>query len=212
MGARRSSTRWKIHRRDPDARIRDWRSLKNQICLCLRLNGNGGEPILGKMLRPVMLQIHIGMAQLKKLLEESRRELLDLSTRNRLLSIPVESKSARVIHVRDEKSDVVFRLLVDERKAMGFLPGVERKSKPPPTLATVPIVGDFKEEEEEINLPQPDGEIDEATQEARRRVDTKLQTALTSQQQMAHGVAEVLAGLQEEISSMKSDAEPQEGK
>ena len=88
------------------------------------------------------------MAQLEKLLEESRRELLDLSTRNRLLSTPVESKSARVIHVRDEKSDVVFRLLVDERKAMGFLPGVERKSKPPPTLATVPIVGDFKEEEE----------------------------------------------------------------
>ena len=59
------------------------------------------------------------MAQLEKLLEESRRELLDLSTRNRLLAIPVESKSARVIHVRDEKSDVVFRLLVEERKAMG---------------------------------------------------------------------------------------------
>jgi hypothetical protein len=66
------------------------------------------------------------MAQLEKLLEESRRELLDLSTRNRLLAIPVESKSARVIHVRDEKSDVVSRLLVGERKAMGFLPGIEK--------------------------------------------------------------------------------------
>jgi hypothetical protein len=66
------------------------------------------------------------MAQLEKLLEESRRELLDLSTRNRLLAIPMESKSARVIHVRDEKSDVVFRLLVEERKAMGFLPASKR--------------------------------------------------------------------------------------
>jgi very-short-patch-repair endonuclease len=118
------------------------------------------------------------MAQLEKLLEESRRELLDLSTRNRLLCIPLESKSARVIHVRDEKSDVVFSLLVAERKAMGFLPGVETKSKRPPTGAAVPIVGDL--DEEEIGLPQPDGEIDETTLGERRHVDTKLQTALTS--------------------------------
>ena len=48
------------------------------------------------------------MAQLEKLLEESRRELLDLSTRNRLLSIPLESKSARVIHVRDEDIKFLF--------------------------------------------------------------------------------------------------------
>ena len=118
------------------------------------------------------------MAQLEKLLEESRRELLDLSTRNRLLSIPLESKSARVIHVRDEKSDVVFRLLVPERKAMGFLPGVETKSKPPQTKEAVPIVGGL--EEDEIGLPQPDGEIDETTQGERRHAETKLQTALTS--------------------------------
>jgi very-short-patch-repair endonuclease len=117
------------------------------------------------------------MAQLEKLLEESRRELLDLSTRNRLLSIPVESRSARVIHVGDEKSDVVFRLLVEERKAMGFLPGVERRSKPSSTAA-VPVIDDL--DEAENGLPQPDGEIDEATQGARRHVDTKLQTALTS--------------------------------
>ena len=56
------------------------------------------------------------MPSIEQLLEASRRELLDLSTRNRLLSMPVESKSAKVIHVRDEKSDQVFRLLVGERK------------------------------------------------------------------------------------------------
>src|SRR4029077_14833161 len=96
------------------------------------------------------------MAQLEKLLEESRRELLDLSTRNRLLAIPVESKSARVIHVRDEKSDVVFRLLVEERKAMGFLPGIEKKSESSAAIAAVKIVGGL--DEEEIGLPQPDDE------------------------------------------------------
>src|ERR1700730_15135649 len=108
------------------------------------------------------------MAQPEKLLEESRRELPDLSTRNRLLAIPVESKSARVIHVRDEKSDVVFRLLVEERKAMGFLPGIEMKSESPATRAALQIVGDL--DEEEIGLPQPDDKIDEATQGARRHV------------------------------------------
>ena len=69
------------------------------------------------------------MAQLEKLLEESRCELLDLSTPNRLLAIPVESKSARVIHVRDEKSDVVFRLLVEERKGTRLRIVCERRRR-----------------------------------------------------------------------------------
>jgi hypothetical protein len=90
----------------------------------------------------------------------------------------VESKSARVIHVRDEKSDVVFRLLVEERKAMGFLPGIEKKSESPAAIAAVKIVGGL--DEEEIGLPQPDDEIDEATHGGRRHMDTRLQTALTS--------------------------------
>jgi len=117
------------------------------------------------------------MVSIEKLLEESRRELLDLSTRNRLLSMPVESKSARVIHVRDEKSDEVFRLLVSEKRGMGFLPGVEKKSAPSGHDAAG-TKSDF--DEDEIGLPQPDEETDEAAGEARRHVDTKLQTALTS--------------------------------
>jgi very-short-patch-repair endonuclease len=117
------------------------------------------------------------MASLEKLLEESRRELLDLSTRNRLLAIPVDSKSARVIQICEEKSDVVFRLLVEEQKTMGFLPGVEKKSESSATEAAVLIVADS--DEEEVGLPQPDNEIDEA-HGARRHADTKLQTALTS--------------------------------
>lgn len=117
------------------------------------------------------------MAPIEKLPDESRRELLDLSTRNRLLSIPVESKSAKLIHVRDEKSDAVFRLLVGEHKAMGFLPGIEKKSPPTTGEAAATEGGEF---DDETGLPQPDEELNAETGEARRHLDTKLQTALTS--------------------------------
>ena len=65
---------------------------------------------------------------IQELLDRSRKELLDLSTRNRLLSIPVNSKSARIIQVHDELSAEVFRLLVTEKKALSFLPGKATKS------------------------------------------------------------------------------------
>ena len=115
---------------------------------------------------------------LEQLLEESRRELLDLSTRNRLLSIPVESKSARVVHVLDEKSDHVFRLLVAERKAFAFLPSIGSTAaatvSDAPGAETAPDPG-----EEQVGLPQPEEDTDEKTGEPRRHVDTKLQTSLT---------------------------------
>ena len=64
---------------------------------------------------------------IQELLDRSRKELLDLSTRNRLLSIPVNSKSARIIQVYDELSAEVFRMLVNEKKALSFLPGKQTK-------------------------------------------------------------------------------------
>jgi len=118
-------------------------------------------------------------ASLEQLLNESRRELLDLSARNRLLSMPVESKSARIIHVRDEKSDHVFRLLVTERKSFAFLPGIARRAASPVEAALeAEPPADF--DEEEASLPQPEEDTDEETGEPRRHVDTKLQTSLTS--------------------------------
>jgi very-short-patch-repair endonuclease len=56
-----------------------------------------------------------------QLLDESRRELLDLSGRNRLLSVPIESSSARLIHAVGEESDVLMRLLVTEGRSLSFL-------------------------------------------------------------------------------------------
>ena len=104
----------------------------------------------------------------QELLDRNRRELLDLSTRNRLLSIPVNSKSARIIDIRDELTSEVFRLLVSDKRTMSFLSG--RKRDEP-----------ADENEEEVGLPQPDDEIDVSTGLARRHVDSRLQTALTSE-------------------------------
>ena len=53
-------------------------------------------------------------------LDISRQALLDLSTRNRLLSIPRQSKSAKTIEAVGEQSSEVFRVLVKENKAFGF--------------------------------------------------------------------------------------------
>jgi len=118
------------------------------------------------------------MISLEQLLEEIRRELLDLSTRNRLLSMPIESKSARTVNVRDEKSDHVFRLLVSDKKSFAFIPGIERKSAAPSGDLSTEAAPDFDDEED--SLPQPDEDIDQASGTARRHIDTKLHTSLTS--------------------------------
>jgi len=139
------------------------------------------------------------MVPLEKLLEESRHELLDLTTRNRLLSMPVQSKSVRTIEVKDEKSEAIFHILVTEKKVMTFAPGIERSrvgevaanavtEANSVTGANADHVAPAKahepldEDEDEASLPQPDGDpIDEQTGMARRHVDSRLQTSLTSE-------------------------------
>jgi very-short-patch-repair endonuclease len=109
------------------------------------------------------------MLSIAELLEANRRELLDTSTRNRLLSMPLQSKSARIIHVCDEKSDQIFRILVSEKKTMSFA------SRPG---------GDDDEDidEDPLSLSQPeDGDLDDAGAPAERHIDNKLQTSLVSE-------------------------------
>ena len=84
---------------------------------------------------------------IQELLDRSRKELLDLSTRNRLLSIPVNSKSARIIQVYDELSAEGFRLLVTDKRRLSFIPG--KASKPAATTSGPELLDD-----EEIGLPQ----------------------------------------------------------
>jgi very-short-patch-repair endonuclease len=113
---------------------------------------------------------------IEQLLERSRKELLDLSTRNRLLSIPVGSKSARVVRVVEELSEQVFRLLVTEGKSLSFLP--VRRAKSPGAVANA---GDNASDpdDEEVGLPQPEDEANDETGVPKRHVDCRLQTALS---------------------------------
>ena len=112
------------------------------------------------------------MATVAQHLDHNRRELLDLSTRNRLLSIPVTSKSARLIHIEDERSDQVFRILKVDEKLMSFLPG--RNS----TGGAEEDDGDNGSYSPPMVLPEDEEEGDE-NRVAKRHTDSRLQTALS---------------------------------
>jgi hypothetical protein len=58
-------------------------------------------------------------------LERARRDLLELTTRTRLLDAPRHKDRSRTVEIDDELSDEIFRLLVHERRAMVFDPRVE---------------------------------------------------------------------------------------
>lgn len=103
--------------------------------------------------------------QILQRLASARRNLLDLSARNRLLHTPRSSSRSSRLDIVDELSSEIFRILVRERKKMTFLPGKESESS-----------GDAKESTE------ADGwEYDEDATGAEipaRYVDLKLQTKL----------------------------------
>ncbi len=114
-------------------------------------------------------------ASLRKQLEESRRELLDLSSRNRLIHVPIGSKSARLIQVFDEKAEEVYKRLIAERKDFTFLPGKN-------TAVSAPEPGEAADADAEVllDLPLPDGdEADEATGKLKKHTDSRLQTRLS---------------------------------
>jgi hypothetical protein len=130
------------------------------------------------------------MPSLQQILDETRSELLDLSTRNRLLSMPVETKSARVVHVWDEKSDPVFRLLVGEKKSFSLIPRIDRQPRDPSQNVAVDTETDL--DDDNASLPLPDE--NEESGGIGHRHDTKLQTSLSSD------------GLQKRLLSLYRDA------
>src|SRR5258708_3610081 len=112
------------------------------------------------------------MATVRQHLEHNRKELFDLSSRNRLVSIPKASKSARLSHIIDEKADQIFRILKQEEKSMSFLPG--RKSAD----------GETGEDDGDggyklpMALPE-EGDDEKGNGVAKRHSDSRLQTALS---------------------------------
>src|SRR5262245_56044722 len=111
----------------------------------------------------------IGIDIMKRI-RNDRRELLDLSARNRLINTPRGSSRGRRIDVVDELSEEVFRILVRERKAMSFLPGLGEDDE-----AAAEGAGD-------AHLAQPgdDASGGEGTPDP-RHTDLRLQTRLTSE-------------------------------
>jgi very-short-patch-repair endonuclease len=55
-------------------------------------------------------------------IEKTRRDLLELTARNRLVHTPLEGKRKSWLQIDDERSDHVFDLLVRQGKTMSFLP------------------------------------------------------------------------------------------
>ena len=55
-------------------------------------------------------------------IEKTRRDLLELSARNRLIHTPLETKKPGWIQIVAERSDSLFDILVRQNKAMTFLP------------------------------------------------------------------------------------------
>ena len=103
------------------------------------------------------------------ILETSRRELLDLSTRNRLLNTPRTLTRSGRLEIVDEKSAEVFRRLVVDLKPMSFL--------------AIPDDHSVENPEQSSNLfLQPDEDGTEGNGQAARHRDDKLQTSLTSEQ------------------------------
>jgi very-short-patch-repair endonuclease/DNA polymerase III delta prime subunit len=97
-------------------------------------------------------------------LEKARRDLLDLTARNKLLNTPRSKSRSSRLEIIDELSDEVFRILVTQKKTMTFL--------------SIPDENEDEPDDEAL-LFQPEDD-DDSDGPAERHVDTKLQTSLTS--------------------------------
>jgi very-short-patch-repair endonuclease len=112
------------------------------------------------------------LATIRDLLLKERHALLDLSTRNRLLNVPLRAKNNRVIEIVDEKSVEVFRLLT-EGKALSFVPGLELSEEERSQLDP--------DDDVTGGIPQPDDDSVDERGVAARHADKRLQTRLTSE-------------------------------
>lgn len=117
-------------------------------------------------------------------LERGRTELLDLSTRNRLIHTPRSAK-IKSIEVVDELTAEVFRLLVADGKTLAFAAGRRAPGE---------IVPEDQTSDEISTLAQPDDDPVDERGIAQRHSDTRLQTRLTSE------------GLQKRLLTMHLDA------
>jgi hypothetical protein len=112
------------------------------------------------------------MISIRERLLKERHALLDLSTRNRLLNIPLRTRNNRAVEIVDEKAAETFRLLTSN-KAFSFLPGVQLSEEERAEL----------DPDDDITgaIPQPTDDAPDERGVAARHSDLKLQTRLTSE-------------------------------
>lgn len=110
---------------------------------------------------------------IREALQAQRRVLLDLTYRNRLLSLP-KKPSARSINVHDERSKPVLAMLLD-RKPLSFAP------LSGPAAEEALAEDDVAFNEDDIILPQPEDDAPNADGIAGRHADNRLQTKLKSE-------------------------------
>jgi hypothetical protein len=107
---------------------------------------------------------------------KSRQALLDLSTRNRLLSLP-NGASAKLINIYDELTSEIYRLLVTDGRNMSFLLGRS-------------ALGETKEEsgddESGISLPQLEEDEAKDSGNARAQVFSFARTPSAARFSMAN--------------------------
>ncbi|MHB1559148.1 MAG: DUF4011 domain-containing protein [Isosphaeraceae bacterium] len=124
-------------------------------------------------------------SSLVKRIQTTRWELLDLSARNRLISTPRGPSRGRRIEIVDERSEEVFRLLVRDRRALSFLPGVE------PAENNTAAANGSAADVGSPRLAQPGDTANghAATTLDTRHVDRRLQTRLGSERLQSHLLA-----------------------
>ncbi len=118
-------------------------------------------------------------------LELARRDLLDLTARNRLLNTPFGRGRTTRLDIVEERSSDIIRILAQERREMTFLPSGNPAEETLPSASTVPSqVGDAAtdvESEDLGDLSQPEEEEEDAGRR-NRYTDRHLQTQLSSEQ------------------------------
>ncbi|CAN5764844.1 hypothetical protein BH23PLA1_BH23PLA1_06840 [soil metagenome] len=115
-------------------------------------------------------------SDLSNRIEAARRDLLDLSARNRLINTPRGSSRGRKIEIVEERAENVFRLLVREQKALTFLPAADESEE----------VKDAEENLAEADIPHLEQPEEDAVGDGRetaspRQTDLRLQTRLSSE-------------------------------
>lgn len=115
------------------------------------------------MVNGIIMDAIFNSNELKKKLLKERHALLDLSTRNRLINVPLLNSKSKIIEIVDEKSSEVFAML-SKGKSMSFIANPKSGE-----IAEADDVEGFE------GLPIPDEELDENGLAARHK-DSFLQT------------------------------------